>query len=453
MRFAEFPVRRPVTIVMLMLIVLVLGGLSLSRLTVDLMPQIKFPNVSVITTYSGVASEEIEKSLTRPLESAIRNVPGIKNVKSTSQSGISLITAEFPWGTNLDEASAAIRDRIGMVKKYLPTGIDEPLVLKIDISQIPVMMLYLTGERDISELKRLADDEIVPRIERIDGVASVTIGGSRDREIQVYVNKERLVALGLSLDQIIMKIRYENLDISGGSVSSPQQQFAVRGLGQFRDLDELRNLVVGAKPDGSLIHLSDVATVTDALSDRTGITRVNRQPGLSIVISKQTDANTVQVAGRIKKHLPILRRELPEGIQIGAIMDMSEMVNDAINGLIRAALEGGILAVIIIFLFLLRFRPTLVVSLSIPLSLLLAFVAMFFGKMTINIMTLGGLLLALGRLVDDSIVVMENIFRHMRLGKSRIQAAIDGASEVSTAVISSTLVTVVVFLPIVFATG
>lgn len=453
MKFTEFPVKRPVTIVMMMLIVLVLGGLSLSRLTVDLMPQIKFPNVSVVTTYSGVASEEIEKSLTRPLESAIRNVPGIKNVKSTSQEGISFITAEFPWGTNLDEASAAIRDRIGMIKKYLPTGIDEPLVLKIDISQIPVIMLSFTGDRDIGELKRLADDEVVPRIERVDGVASVTVSGSRDREIQVFVDKDKLLALGLSLDQVIGKIRYENLDISGGSITGPEQEFSVRGLGEFRSVQELRDLVVGAKPDGSLIYLSDIANVVDGLSDLTSITRINKKPGLAIIVSKQTDANTVQVADRLKKALPGIVRDLPADIKFGVVFDMSEMVNDAVRGLVRAALEGGILAIIIIFLFLLRFRPTLVVSLSIPLSLLLAFVGMYFGHMTINIMTLGGLLLALGRLVDDSIVVMENIFRHMRLGKSRAQAAVDGASEVSTAVISSTLVTVVVFLPIVFASG
>jgi HAE1 family hydrophobic/amphiphilic exporter-1 len=453
MKFTEFPVKRPVTIVMMMLIVLVLGGLSLSRLTVDLMPQIKFPNVSVVTTYSGVASEEIEKSLTKPLESAIRNVPGIKNVKSTSQEGISFITAEFPWGTNLDEASAAIRDRIGMVKKYLPTGIDEPLVLKIDISQIPVIMLSFTGDRDIGELKRLADDEVVPRIERVDGVASVTVSGARDREIQVYVDKEKLLALGLSLDQVIGKIRYENLDISGGSITGPEQEFSVRGLGEFRSVQELRDLVVGAKPDGSLIYLSDIANVVDGLSDLTSITRINKKPGLSIIVTKQTDANTVQVADRLKKAIPGIVRDLPPDIKFGVVFDMSEMVNDAVKGLVRAALEGGILAIIIIFLFLLRFRPTVVVSLSIPLSLLLAFVGMYFGHMTINIMTLGGLLLALGRLVDDSIVVMENIFRHMRLGKSRAQAAVDGASEVSTAVISSTLVTVVVFLPIVFASG
>jgi HAE1 family hydrophobic/amphiphilic exporter-1 len=453
MKFTEFPVKRPVTIVMFMLIVLVLGGLSLSRLTVDLMPQIKFPNVSVVTTYSGVASEEIEKSLTRPLEAAIRNVPGIKNVKSTSQEGISLITAEFPWGTNLDEASAALRDRIGMIKKYLPTGIDEPLVLKIDISQIPVMMLSFSGDRDIGELKRLADDEVVPRLERVDGVASVSVSGGRDREIQVYVDKEKLLALGLSLDQIIAKIRYENLDISGGTVSGAQQEFSVRGLGEFRGVRELKELVVGAKPDGSTIVLSDVAQVVDGLSDLSSVTRVNKKPGLSIIVSKQTDANTVQVAKNLKKAFPGIARDLPPDVKIGMVMDMSEMVSDAINGLVRAALEGGVLAILIIFLFLLRFRPTLVVSLSIPLSLLLAFVGMYFSKMTINIMTLGGLLLALGRLVDDSIVVMENIFRHMRMGKPRGQAAVDGAGEVSTAVISSTLVTVVVFLPIVFATG
>jgi HAE1 family hydrophobic/amphiphilic exporter-1 len=452
MKFTEFPVKRPVTIVMLMLIVLVLGGISLSRLTVDLMPQIKFPNVSVVTTYSGVAPEEIEKSLTRPLEAAVRNVPGIKNVTSSSVEGASLITAEFPWGTNLDEASAAIRDRIGMIKKYLPDGIDEPLVLKIDISQIPVLFLSLSGPQGISELKRLADDEIVPKLERVDGVASTSVSGGRDREVQVYVSKSQMLAYGLTLDQVISRIRYENLNLSAGTLTGPEQEFAIRGIGELKNLDELRNLVVGVK-NGISVYLRDIARIEDALADETSVSRINSHPGLTIMITKTTDANTVQVAQRLLKLIPSLNRDLPEGAKISVVFNMSEMISDSINGLKRSALEGAVLAILIIFLFLLSFRPTVIVSLSIPLSLLLAFVGMFFTKMTINIMTLGGLVIALGRLVDDSIVVMENIFRHLRLGKSAVQAAIDGAAEVSTAVISSTLVTVVVFLPIVFATG
>jgi len=452
MKFTEFPVKRPVTIIMMMLIVLVLGGISLSRLTVDLMPQIKFPNVSVVTTYSGVAPEEIEKSLTRPLESAVRNVPGIKNVTSSSVEGASLITAEFPWGTNLDEASAAIRDRIGMVKKYLPDGIDEPLVLKIDISQIPVLFLSLSGPQNISELKRMADDEIVPKLERVDGVASTTVSGGRDREVQVYVNKSQLLAYGLTLDQVIARIRYENLNLSAGTLTGPEQEFAIRGIGEFKNLEELRGLVVGVK-NGVTVYLRDFARIEDALADETSVSRINSRPGLTIIITKTTDANTVQVAQRLLKLIPALNRDLPEGAKISVVFNMSEMISDSINGLKRSALEGALLAILIIFLFLLSFRPTIIVSLSIPLSLLLAFVGMYFNKMTINIMTLGGLVIALGRLVDDSIVVMENIFRHLRLGKSAAQAAIDGAAEVSTAVISSTLVTVVVFLPIVFATG
>lgn len=452
MKFTEFPVKRPVTIVMMMLIVLVLGGISLSRLTVDLIPQIKFPNVSIVTTYSGVAPEEIEKSLTRPLESAVRNVPGIKNVTSSSVDGASVITAEFPWGTNLDEASAAIRDRIGMIKKYLPDGIDEPLVLKIDLSQIPVLFVSLSGPQNLSDLKRLADDVIVPKLERVDGVASVTVSGGRDREVQVYVDKAQLLNSGLTLDQVIARIRLENLNMSAGTLTGVEQEYAVRGVGEFENLDDLRNLVVGVK-NGASVYLRDIARVEDAMADEMSVSRINSQRGLTIIMTKTTDANTVQVAQRLLKAIPAINRELPDGARITVVFNMSEMISDSINSLKRSALEGALLAVIIIFLFLLSFRPTVIVSLSIPLSLLLAFVGMYFTKMTINIMTLGGLVIALGRLVDDSIVVMENIFRHLRQGKTSFQAAIDGAGEVSTAVISSTLVTVVVFLPIVFATG
>ncbi|MEW6686668.1 MAG: efflux RND transporter permease subunit [Candidatus Edwardsbacteria bacterium] len=452
MRLAEFPVKRPVTVVMMMLIIVVLGGLSLSRLTVDLMPQMKFPNISVVTTYSGVAPEEIEKSLTRPLESAIRTVPGIKNVKSTSQEGSALITAEFAWGTDLDEISAAIRDRIGMIRKFLPEGIDEPLVLKMDISQIPVVFLSLRGERELSELQKLADDNIAPRLERVNGVASVSSLGGRTREIQVRVAKSGLLAYGLSLDQIVNRIRFENLNVSAGTLKETQEQFLLRGLGEFKTLTELENLVVGAK-SGTPIYLKDIAQITDAFADETGISRTNKKQGVSLIVQKETDANTVQVADRVKKLLSQINRELPSGVELVTVFDLSEMIGNSINALKRSALEGGILAFVIIFLFLLRFRPTFVVSLSIPLSILVAFVCMYFSKMTLNIMTLGGLVLALGRLVDDSIVVMENIFRHLRLEKGAKEAAVEGTSEVATAVMSSTLVTVVVFLPIVFATG
>jgi hydrophobic/amphiphilic exporter-1 (mainly G- bacteria), HAE1 family len=454
MKFSEFPVKRPVTIVMMMLIIVVLSAISLSRLAVDLMPQIKFPNLSIITTYTGVAPEEIEKSLTRPLESAIRSAPGIKNVNSVSYEGVSAITAEFPWGTNLDEASAAVRDRIGMIKKYLPDGADEPLVLKIDISQMPVLFIGMSGTQNASEIKRLAEDEVVPKLERVDGVASVTVSGGRDREIQVYVDKDRLLASGLSLDQLIMRIGYENLNVSAGNLNTAQQQFAIRGLGEFKNVDEIKNLTVGFK-SGVPIYLKDIARVEDALADvsTSGQSRVNQKPGVTIIATKTTDANTVQVAARLKKALQKIRQDIPKGVNIDVVFDMSEMISDSINHLKRSAVEGAVLAIIIIFLFLFSIRPTLIVSLSIPLSLMLAFVGMYFGKMTINIMTLGGLVIALGRLVDDSIVVMENIFRHLRMGKSPARAAIDGSSEVSTAVISSTLVTVVVFLPIVFATG
>ncbi len=452
MKFTEFPVKRPVTIVMMMLIILVLGAISLSRLAVDFMPDITFPNVSIVTGYTGVAPEEIEKSVTRPLESAIRSAPGIKNVKSSSYEGMSVITAEFPWNTNLDEASAAIRDRIGMIKKYLPDGIDEPLVIKIDISQIPVLFLGMSGAKNLSELKRLADDEVIPKLERVEGVASTSINGGRDREIQVYVDKNKLVAYGLSLDQIIARIQYENLNLSAGNISGTHQEFTIRGIGEFKSPEELRNLIIGVKA-GVPIYLRDVARIEDGLADATGISRINKKPGLSIMVTKASDANTVQVAGRLKTAIKAINKELPEGVKIDIVFDMSKMISDSINTLERSAIEGGILAIIIIFLFLLSFRPTLIVSLSIPLSILLSFVGMYFTKMTINIMTLGGLVIALGRLVDDSIVVMENIFRHLHQGKSAFQAAIDGASEVSTAVISSTLVTVVVFLPIVYATG
>jgi HAE1 family hydrophobic/amphiphilic exporter-1 len=453
MKFFEFFVKRPVTTIMLMGIIVVLGGLCLWQLPLELIPKMNFPNLMVITEYSGVASEEIEKSVTKPLESAIRTVPGIKRVSSDSQEGVSTINAEFSWETNLDEATNQIRDRIGQIKKYLPSGISEPVIVKIDPTQMPVAFLSVRGKRDLPSLQRIAKDICEPYIERIDGVASVMIIGGKDREIQVKVDKNKLIAYGLSLEQVLMKIRAENINISAGNIRDVgETEYLLRNLGEFKNPEELKKIIVGVK-NNAPIYLYNIAEVVDGYEDEKGFARVDRERSVSMLISKETNANTVKVCSRIRDALPKIREKMPKDTDIIFIMDFSEMITDSINALKNSIIEGGILAAIIIFIFLGKLRPTLIICISIPISLLVAFASMYFGNITLNIMSLGGLVLALGRLVDDSIVVMENIFRYRQMGKDAFHSSVEGSKEVSLAVLSSTLVTVIVFLPIVFATG
>lgn len=452
MRLAEFSVKRPITTIMMMLICLVLGGLALWQLTVELMPKLTFPNIMVFTEYAGVAPEEIEKLVTKPLETAVKSVPRIKIVKSQSKSGVSVINAEFTWGTNLDESTNQIRDRINQIKSFLPNDISDPIIYKIEVN-IPVGMMSLRGSDDLAMLQKIMEDVIQPKIERLDGVAGVFAVGGRDREIQVNIDRNKIANLGISLEQIVMKIRAENINISAGTISdSAEKEFTVRGIGEFKKIEELEKIVVALK-GSTPIYLRDIGEIIDGYADEKGISRVNRIRSVTIMIQKETDANTVQVSNRIKAILPKIRSELPKDLTFDFVFDTSEMIMDSINALKNSAIEGAILAAIIIFIFLGKLKPTLIICISIPISILIALTSMYFTNSTINIMTLGGLVLALGRLVDDSIVVMENIFRHRQLGKDSFSAAVDGAKEVGIAVISSTLVSVVVFLPIVFATG
>ena len=453
MKFTEFFVKRPITTIMLMLSIVVVGVMSLWQLKIDLMPELKFPNLVVVTEYSGVAPLEIEKLLSKPLETAIRTVPGIKNVKTSSREGLSVVNAEFTWGTNLDDAANQIRDRIGQIKKYLPKDASEPIIIKMEMSSIPVAFMSVRGKKSLEILQKIAEDTIQPKLEKLDGVAGVLTMGGREREIQINVDRNKLEKLGLSLSQIVMKIGMENLNVSAGNINeSAETEYIVRGIGEFQKIEDIENTVIGVR-NNIPIYLKEVATVIDGLADEKGASRSNRMTAVSIIVQKESDANTVDVSRRIKNILPSIRKELPEGVTFDFIFDISEIVENSIRALERSAIEGAILAAIIIFIFLGKVNPTLIVCISIPISLLIAFAAIFFGGYTINIMTLGALVIALGRLVDDSVVVMENIFRRRQLGETAIVASVEGTKEVSIAVIASTVVTVVVFLPIAFARG
>lgn len=453
MKLPEFSVKRRVTTSMIAMILVVVGFIAFSRLGLDLFPDLEFPTVSVITIYRGASPEDIEKTITKPLEQIVSSVVRVKKVSSVSAEGASVIMVEFEWGTNLDFAAQDIRDQIGLYRNQLPEGATDPLVVKFNLGQMPVIFYGITADLPTTELKKLIEDEIAPRLERLDGVASARVFSTDIREIQVSVDKAALESRNLSLDRIIAALRMENLNLPAGYVLERHTDYLVRTLAEFESLDDIRQTVIGMTQKGELIYLGDVAEVTDGLKETRYLGRIQKEKGVFLIVNKRSGANSAQVGNRVKKELEKIKATLPENVKFFAAMDQADMVTRVIKRTFDTAWQGGLLAVLLIFLFLRNWRPTVIIALAIPLSIITTFIALYAAGYTINLLTLGGLTLGVGMLVDNAIVVIENTFRHIELGKTASVAAIAGASEVGMAITASTLTTIIVFLPVVFSTG
>ena len=452
MRIPEFSVRRPVTVLMLILIIVVLGAISFIRLPIELMPDLTYPVAAVITSYEGVASEDIETLVTKPIDAAVSKVKNVKTVSSTSQEGLSIIVVEFEWGTNIDFAAQDMRDSIGVVRDYLPSEIDDPIVVKFDPAMIPVIAYGITGARDLRDLRTLVKDEIKDRIEMVDGVASAMIMGGREREIQVLVDRAKLESMEIPLQQIIARLRYENLNLSGGHVTRGHTEYLLRTLGEFENLGQIRNTVVAVQ-NGVPVYIRDIATVADTHKEVRSDGHVNRANGLILSVIKESGANTADVVSAVKKQVSQIQKEIPPDIRFHIALDQGDLTEKIVASTGQDALWGGLIAAILILLALRNWRPTLTIMLAVPLSILATFVVLHAFDFTLNTMTMSGIALGVGMLVSNAIIVIENIFRHMEEGKDRFRAAIDGTSEVGGAIAASTFTTVAVFLPMFFATG
>ncbi len=449
MRLVNVSVKRPVMITILVGVLLILGYVSFTRLAVDLYPEMKFPVGAVITNYAGAGPEEVESQISQPLESVLGTVANVKEVSSYSLAGMSAVIVQFNWGTDMDFAALDMREKIALIEGYLPQDAEKPMVVKMDPSMMPVMQIALTGGEDLEQLQSLAEDEIKPALERIPGVASVTLTGGYTREVRVDVDPAKLQNYGLSISQLATVLMADNFNLTGGVVRSGDRQYYVRALQQFESVDDIRNVTVFT-PTGETIKLSDVAAITDGYKDVDQKTRMNAKPSMGIHIMKQSGANTVKVSADVNAELERLRQELPGNMEVASVFDQAEFINDTVDTIQVHMLEGAILAILILFLFLRSVPSTLVIATSIPLSIIATFMFMDFFDMTINLITLGGIALGIGRIVDDSIVVLENIFRHRVAGESPLEAAVKGASEVGDAVMAATFTTVAVFLPIFF---
>lgn len=474
MWLTDVSIRRPVFILMIVLAFIVLGFQGCQRMTKELNPKTEFPYISIVTVYPGAGPQEIETLVSKPIEESVGSTANLRNITSSSQDGVSVVSMEFQLGTSLDAAAADVRDKLSAVRGQLPKDIEEPSISKMDISAEPVMTVALDSKNMSGrDLRILADKMIKDKFSRVGGVASVTVNGGDVREVSVAIDRDRLQAYGLSIDQVSQALRAENLNLPSGSVNegdkgTESRTYAVRTVGEFKNAEEISNIKLGLQGDGGgTVRLGDIATVTDTIQEASTRTRLNGKDTVVIAIQKQSDANTVDVANGINKEIQFLngfteaaRGEkivhkplLPEGTKIIVATDSSEFVKDSLHDVNKSLFEGIILVVLIVFLFLHSGRATVIVATAIPTSLIATFLPMWAFGFTMNMMTMLALSLCVGILVDDSIVVLENIERHVRKGETPKVAALNGRSEIGLAAVTITLVDVVVFVPIAFMGG
>ncbi len=452
MKIADFSVDRPVTIVMVILGLLVLGLFSLSFLSIDLYPEITNPAITVVASYPGAGPQEVEHDVTKVIESAVGTISNIEKVSSTSQTGSSQVTLQFAWGTNMDTALADVRARLELIRGRLPDAVENVNVYKFDTTMMPIMSVAVAGRQDLVSLRKLVEDVIQPAIERVEGVAAVTVRGGLTREVQVQVNPWKLQQYGLGINQVMQSLQAENVDVAGGILPKGHTNYIVRGLAKYKSVEEIANIPVQL-PQGGFVHLGDLAEVKDTFAKQESYTLLNGQPAVSFSVQKQSGANTVAVAERVKKEMENLKNQLPGDIQFAVAFDQSETIRNSINDVARTIVLGGGLAILVLLIFLRNFRTTLVIALSIPFAIITTFTMMYFGKMNLNLMSMGGLSLGVGHMVDYSIVVLESIYRHRRSGEPPKEAAKRGTAEVGMAVVASALTVAVVFLPMIFVKG
>jgi len=444
--------KNPVALFMFCIGIILLGMIAFADLAIDLFPDISLPVITVQTDYEGASPQDIEMTITRPIEKRVTRIQNVRYVSSRSREGVSNVTVEFYWGSDLNVASNDIQQSINQIVDRLPDGSNLPVIRKFDPSQIPVITISVSGPMDEFRLRELAEDFVAPRLESLKGVASATAWGGRVREVQVDVNRAKLEGNNLSLNKISEAVRAGHMDLPGGSLKTAQKKYGVRTLGRTANIKDIEEIVVTSH-NGVPVRVRDVAEVKDGFEDRDSIASINGVNGVMLNVLKQIGGNTVSVVDAVLKALPQIQKEVPKGITLQVVSDQSTFIRKSIKNLQHEAIIGALMAVAIILIFLGSGTSTLIIAHAIPISIISTFVLLYFGKFTLNIMTLGGLALGVGRLVDDAIVVLENINRHIDQGESPEGASYKGAKEVSRPVIAATITSVVVFIPLAFVKG
>ncbi|MBU1868913.1 MAG: efflux RND transporter permease subunit, partial [Candidatus Omnitrophica bacterium] len=456
MNLPEFGVKRPVANLMIFLAILVLALYSLTRLGIDMMPEIEPPAITVVSTYPGASPDDVEIKVTEELENQLATTPGLEKITSSSYEGVSVITLKFIWGTNLDEASNDIRDRIELAKRFLPDipdEMDNPFIFKFNTANIPIIYLGITAKQSYSGLYDLIDKRVGDVLRQLPGVGTVQIqGGGLQRQINVWVDKNRLEGYGFSILDIENALKQENVTQPVGNLKTGLTDYLIRLPGEFVNPDEI-NLVILGKRNNNFVYLKDVARVEDGFKEVTSEVRINKQPGLMMMVQKQSGTNTVEVADRVKKRLKEIEKNLPSDIQMHIVFDTSKDIIDSVNSLKTSLYFAIFLVIFVVWFFLRQFAPSMIIALTIPFSLLIAFIYLFLTGKTINTISLSSIAIASGMVVDNAIVIVDNVHRRIERGNRPNEAAIFGASEMFLSVGASTLTTVVVFMPMLFITG
>lgn len=449
--FIELMVKKPVAVCMGVLAIVVLGIVSLSRLPVDFLPDMDLPYISIRTTYDNAGPEEVEKSVTRLIESAVSGINNVKTITSSSQEEMSSVFIEFNWGSDLASATADIREAIDRIRSSLPDDAESPAVYKFSTDSIPIMSIAFYGTDNLSALYDLVDNQILNRIKQVGGVAMAEIWGGLKTQIKVDVDMNRLQAYGLDINTIVSTLAIENQNLAGGETYEGVYKYTLRTTGEFKTVSDIGTVVVALKENNTPVRLRDIANIYEGYDEDMDIVKVNGTPAVSVSISKESGANTVGVSDGIKKQLDTMG--LPEGIKYEIIFNSADTVNDSIVGVVDAAWQGGLFAIIILMIYLWKIRTVSIIAISIPMSIITTFTLMYFMDITLNIVSLSGLVLGIGMMVDNSIVVLENIFFYRNNGYGKYSSAIDGTYTVALAISASTLTTIAVFLPFLFVEG
>ena len=453
MNIGKFSVKRPVTIAMLALVVIMFGVVSFTHMSIDLMPEMELPMLVIIDSFDGAGPEEIETTITKPIESAMASVSGVDTISSTSAAGYSMVMLLFDYGTNMDTATNSVRDQLDLVKLGMPDEAKDNIsIVKMNMDSMPIMMIGISGDRSLDDVKKIVEEKISPRLERINGVAAANVMGGTEQQVIITADPYKLSAYGLNAGGIMQAVSGENANHPGGYITQGNQQILVRTKGQFQSLEELADTKLSL-PTGGTVRLGDVVDIKIGQSDVSSIVTLNGEGVVAIGIQKESDGNTVDVDKAVRRALAALDDELFDDIEITIAYSSADQINQSVENVETNLFLAVVISMIVIFIFLGNLRSTVIIGVAIPLSLISTFVMMYFGGYTLNMVTLAALALSVGMVVDNSTVVLENIYRHRQMGKGKYQAAVEGTQEVVSAVIASTLTTIAVYLPFVFVGG
>lgn len=452
MNIGKFSVKRPVTVAMVSLVLILFGVVSITRMSVDLMPKMELPIIAVMTTYDGAGPEEIEELVTKPIENSMAGISGIDTISSSSSAGVSLVMMMFDYETNLDSATNSVRDKLETAKMMMPDEVEDFTIMKLDMNSMPILMIGVSGDRSLDDVKKIVDEKVIPRLERIDGVAAATAMGGSEQQVTITADPYKLSAYGLNIGSISQIVAGENTNSPGGYVTQGNQKILVRTLGQYETISELSDTQISLASGGT-VRLGDVVDIQIGMSDVESYVTLNGKEVVAIGVQKESDGNTVDVDTEVRKILAELDEELYDDIELTLAYSSADMINQSVDNVVSNLFQAVVISMLVIFIFLGNFRSTIIIGVAIPLSIISTFVMMYFGEYTLNLVTLAALALSVGMVVDNSTVVLENIYRHRSMGKSKYQAAVEGTQEVVGAVVASTLTTVAVYLPFVFVNG